>query len=290
MTSARGRWAAGWPAVVAVALVVALAAPASSARPAAGVRVHREVGYAAAATLDVYAPVGGHGLPVLVLLHGCCGSRADLAQLALATARAGAVVFNAGWRSLADGGRFPAVYQQAACAVRVARADAARYGGDGRRVTLVGWSDGAMLAAVVANAGDDFGGDCRAPGVSALPDALVGVGGFYGWPADRGAVPARYVTPGTVRFFGGTPARAPAAWSAGNPYHHLGRNRRVAVTLLVAAGDPLADDNRQFLAALAATGHQAKLTVVPGTDPLTLISPRTDQGRTTIAEVLRTAG
>jgi acetyl esterase/lipase len=290
MTSVRGRWAAGWPAVMAVALVLALAAPASSARPAAGVRVHREVGYAAAATLDVYAPARGHGLPVLVLLHGCCGSRADLSQLALATARAGAVVFNAGWRSLADGGRFPAVYQQAACAVRVARASAARYGGDRRRVTLVGWSDGAMLAAVVANAGDDFDGDCRAAGVSALPDALVGVGGFYGWPAARGAVPARYVTPGTVRFFGGTPAAAPAAWSAGNPYHHLGRNRRVAVTLLVAAGDPLADDNRRFLSALAAAGHRAKLTVVPGADPLTLISPRTDQGRTTIAETLQAAG
>jgi acetyl esterase/lipase len=286
MSDVRRRRLAGGPAVLALVAAVALASSAP-ARP--GVRVRRDVAYTPTAALDVYAPAGGRELPVLVLLHGCCGSRADLSQLALATAAGGAVVFNAGWRSMADGGRFPGVYQQAACAVRVARASAGRYGGDPRRVTLLGWSDGAMLATVVANAGDDFDGDCRAPAGSALPDAVVGVGGFLGWPVDRGGVPDRYVTPRTIRFFGGAPASAPAAWSAGNPFRHLGRNRRAAVTLLVADGDPLLEDNRRFLAALTAAGHRASLTVVPGGDPLTLISPRTDQGRSTVREALRVA-
>jgi acetyl esterase/lipase len=291
MSDARRRRPAGGPAVLALVLVlVAAAALAASAWPRPGVRVHRDLDGGAPAGIDVYAPARGHGLPVLVLLHGCCGSKADLSQLALATAANGAVVFNTGWRNMADGGRFPGVYQQAACAVRAARTSARRYGGDPRRVTLLGWSDGALLAGVVANAGDDFGGGCRAAGGSALPDAVVGVGGFFGWPVDRDTVPDRYVTPRTIGFFGGAPTRRPAAWAAGNPYSHLGRNHRLAVTLLVASGDPLLEDNRRFLAALTGAGHRATLTVVPGGDALTLISPRTDQGRVTVREALRVAG
>jgi acetyl esterase/lipase len=290
MPDAGRRRLAGRPAVLALGLGIVLAlALASFAQPRSDVKVRRDVAYATGVTLDVYAPGRGHGRPVLVMLHGCCGSRADLSQLALAAAEGGAVVFNVTWRSMLDGGRFPAVYQQAACAVRVARASATRYGGDRRRVTLLGWSDGAMLAGVVANAGDDFGGDCQAPGESALPDAVVGVGGFFGWPVGRGGVPDRYVTPRTIRFFGGAPAATPAAWSAGNPFSQLGRNRRVSMTLIVAAGDPLLEDNRRFLAALVAAGQRATLTVVPG-DALTLISPRTDQGRVTLQETLRVAG
>jgi acetyl esterase/lipase len=272
----------------ALAVLALLAVPAVRALPLPGVEVVRELPYTAAATLDVYAPARGHGRPVLVLLHGCCGARQDLSQLAWEAAAGGAVVYNVTWQNLPGGGRFPTAYQQAACAVRFARATAPRYGGAAGRVTLLGWSDGAMLAAVVANAGDDFSGDCLAHGQSALPDAVVGVGGFYGWPAGGGVDP-RYVTPGTVRFFGGSPARAPAAWAAGNPYTQLGRNRRVGVALIVDANDPLLDDNRRFLAALRAAGHHATLTVAAGGDPLTLISPRTDQGRATLQQTLRVA-
>lgn len=272
----------------ALAVLALLAVLAVHALPLPGVEVMRELPYTGATTLDVYAPAHGHGRPVLVLLHGCCGAKADLSQLAWEAAAGGAVVYNVTWQNMQGGGRFPTAYQQAACAVRFARATATRYGGATGRVTLLGWSDGAMLAAVVANAGDDFSGECLAQGHSALPDAVVGVGGFYGWPA-RGGVDARYITPRTVRFFGGSPARAPAAWAAGNPYTQLGRNRRVGVALIVDANDPLLDDNRRFLAALRAAGHHATLTVVAGGDPLTLISPRTDQGRATLRETLRVA-
>jgi acetyl esterase/lipase len=274
----------------ALAATVLLAVLALRASPLPGVEVAWELPYAGAATLDVYAPAHGHGRPVLVMLHGCCGAKEDLSQLAWEAAAAGAVVYNVTWLNLQRGGGYPTAYQQAACAVRFARATATRHGGAASRVTLLGWSDGAMLAAVVANAGDDFGGDCLARGHSALPDAVVGVGGFYGWPvAAGGGIDARYVTPRTARFFGGSPARAPAAWAAGNPYTQLGRNRRVGVALIVDANDPLVDDNRRFLAALRRARHRATLTVVAGGDPLTLISPRTDQGRATLQATLRVA-
>lgn len=283
----RRAWAAAGAALGVLLLVTVLALRAS---PVPGVELLRDLPYARGATLDVYAPTAGHGRPVLVLLHGCCGSREDLSQLAWEAAAAGAVVFNATWQNLRGGGRFPTAYQQAACAVRFARATATRHGGAAGRVTLLGWSDGAMLATVVANAGDDFAGDCLAPGHSALPDAVVGVGGFYGWPVQPGgAVDGRYVTPRTVRFFGGSPDRAPAAWAAGNPYTQLGRNHRVGLALVVDAVDPLLDDNRRFLAALQGAGHRATLTVVAGGDPLTLISPRTDQGRVTLRAALALA-
>jgi acetyl esterase/lipase len=246
--------------------------------------------YTSTMTADVYATAGAHDRPVLVLLHGCCGSNEDLSQFAWAAATGGALVFNPELSSMISGGRFPTVYQQAACAVRFARATASRYGGDPDRVTLLGWSDGAMLAAVAGNAADTFSGDCLAHGGSGVPDAVVGVGGFYGWPVGpSGRVDARYVTPRTIQFFGGSPAHTPMAWAAGNPYTYLGRNRGLEVELLVGTADPLLDDNRRFLTALRHAGHHAALETVPGDDPLTLISPRTDQGRATLQATLRVA-
>jgi acetyl esterase/lipase len=282
-----------WRRIIGPAAVVLgatlLLAVAVRASPLPGVHI-LQAPYTSTMTVDVYAPTGGHGRPVLVLLHGCCGSKEDLSQFAWAAAVDGAVVFNPDLLSMVRGGRFPTVYQQAACAVRFARATASRYGGDPDRVTLLGWSDGAMLAAVVGNAADHFSGDCLAHGGSGVPDAVIGVGGFFGWPvAPEGRVDARYVTPRTVQFFGGSPARAPLAWAAGNPYTYLGRNRGLEVALLVGATDPLLDGNRRFVAALRGAGQRATLRIVPGDDPLTLISPRTDQGHATLQETLRVA-
>lgn len=51
-------------------------------------------------------------------------------------------------------------WQDAACALRFARAKAADYGGDPARVIVVGYSGGGTAGAVMALAGDDFDGDC----------------------------------------------------------------------------------------------------------------------------------
>jgi acetyl esterase/lipase len=289
MTRHQGRhWvAAGALATVALVLVAACGPPPT---PAARTSVSRDIAHAPGVTLDVYAPAAAGHAPVLVLLHGCCGGKEDLAQLAEALAARGAVVFNASWRSMNDGGRYPLAYQQAACAVSFARARAASYGGDPGRVALLGWSDGALLAAVVANAGDRFGGACAARGTPARPDILIGVAGFFGWPpGPAGRVDPRYVSPRTIRFFGGTPARVPEAWAAGNPYTQLGGNPALEVRLVAADGDPLLADSRRFLAALRRAGHPATLVVVAAASHQGLLLPRTSQGRVTVREALAAA-
>jgi acetyl esterase/lipase len=276
-----------WP--ILAALVPLLVAGCGSP-PVGEVRMTRGIAYAAGVELDVHVRAGVTRRPVLVLLHGCCGNKDDLTPLAEAIAARGAVVFNASWTGVDRGGGWPRAYQEAACAVRFARATATRFGGDPGRVALLGWSDGALLAAVVAVAGNDLVGGCPQRRVSALPDALIGVAGFYGWPAALGrVVDPRYVNAGTIRFFGGSPSQAPHAWAAGNPYTRLGGNRRLEVRLVAGDADLVLADGRRFLAALRRAGYRATLRVADGGDHRTVIAPRTPAGRLTVEEALAAA-
>jgi acetyl esterase/lipase len=144
-----------------------------------------------------------------------------------------------------------------------------------------------MAAAVVALAGDAFApAGCAARGPLPPLVALVGVAGFYGWPLP---VPSTVDTPGGRAFLGGSPATAPRAWRAATPYAWLARPGPPCTTLLVARTDPLADDARRFSAALRAAGHAVQLDVLPsGGDP-TLISPRSEEGKSTVRSILAAA-
>lgn len=251
--------------------------------PAASIQA--TVTYTPGLTLDVYAPTSRQRgpIPVVVMLHGCCGNRIDLGLLARATAAAGALVLNADWSGIRPDG-YPAAYQQAACAVRVGRMLAGRFGGDPGRIALLGWSDGAMIAAVVAESGDRFPGPCLTDTGSSRPEALVGVAGFYGWPSD--AAPPEEDSPRAVAFFGGTRRSAPDAWAAGNPYSVLGQNSRLTVRLVVGSTDPLLADNQAFAAARRATGLPVSLLTAPDTGDQTMLSTRTAEGRITVRETL----
>ena len=113
--------------------------------------------YARHRQLDVYGvPNRQRVLPVIVMVHACCGDRADLGKLSEAIAAKGAIVMNADWAGIKNNSRFPDAYADVACAVRFAKARAADFGGDPADVTLLGWSDGAMASAVVAAAGERF--------------------------------------------------------------------------------------------------------------------------------------
>ena len=264
----------------------------SRADPAAPILlVATDVPYATGRSLDVYRPstAPGHPPPVVVMLHACCGDRSDLVKLAEATAAAGVLVLNADWAGLDADARYPGAYEDAACAVRYARSAAARYGGDPSRVALVGWSDGALVAAVIAFAGERYdAGRCRAPGFGARPDALIGVGGYYGW---RLPVPEQLVTSRTVRFFGGTPKTAPLNWHDATPYTWLRSSvGPVRTTLLVGEKDPLRSDASAFAAMLHRAGHPAALVVAPPAGDQSMISPRTEEGRTTVREIVAAAG
>jgi acetyl esterase/lipase len=262
--------------------------------------------YSEGVSLDRVAPRDGPatGAPVVVTLHGCCGDRHDLTPLAVALAEEGVVVLNVSWRNANEGGGWPVSYQQAACALRFARGlareeAAAAGGGPGRvapgRVVVLGWSDGAMVAAVAALAGErlDPGTGCRAQAEQAGADELVAVAGFLGWPAG-GGVPAEQVNERTMRFFGGGPEEAPAAWAGGNPYTYLdagggGVPAGVQVRLVAGSEDPLLGANACFAAAARAAGLPARLVVPPGAGPQTVIAPRTPEGRTVVAEVMAAA-
>jgi acetyl esterase/lipase len=277
--------------LVAAALVLAgSASPVSSARPASQAPrlVAGPLTYASGRVLDVYAvpPLrpGAADRPVVVLVHGCCGDRADLGKLSEALASAGAVALNAGWAGLNPPATFPAAYADVACAVRWARARAARYGGDPHRVALLGWEDGALVVSVVGLAGDSFDArTCIESAGPARPDAVVGVAGFYGWTASSAP---RYASLRAQRFLGGSPVSAPAAWRDATPYSRLTASATVTFRLIVGAQDPARTDAASFGAALADAGHPVHvITVPPGGDD-SMISPRTSEGRATIATTL----
>ncbi len=247
--------------------------------------------YASGRSLAVYRPTatpptdGDLRRPVVVLVHGCCGDRSDLNRLAEALVAAGSVVLNADWAGMDADARFPGAYADVACAVRFANAHAASLGGGARPVVLAGWSDGALAAAVVGAVGARFdSARCRYPHEEPWPDAVVGIAGFYGWPLP---VPDRYVTPRGVRFFGSPPRQRPDAWRTATPYAWLTDGRMVPTTLLVGEGDLLLPDARRYAEALRSAARPVRLAVLPYGGDGTLLSPRTSEGRSVVAELLR---
>lgn len=276
-------------AIVAAALLVSACAevgPASEAGPNE-ITIVRDVPYAAGRHLDVYQPGGPGPWPVIVSIHGCCGGRESLFQFAHELASEGILVFNVGWQTLTEGGTYPDVYHQIACAVGYAQSESARYGGDDGGVALLGWVDGALPAATVATSETAADRSCRAtPSASTRPNVFIGLSGFYGWEAGLPAAADPGVDARTVAFFGGTPDTAPAAWRAGNPFTHVGGEPGLPVLLVVGTDHPLAGNAECYFADLVAAGYPARLVTVDGEGRQGLIEPRSRPGRTAISEVV----
>jgi acetyl esterase len=105
-------------------------------------------------TTDVIVPQGAGPHPVLVYLHGggwVCGSPKTHRKLGYRFAEAGYLVFNVDYR-LAPEHPFPTGFDDCIAAVRFAQREAARYGGDARRMAIGGDSAGGNLAAAVSAA------------------------------------------------------------------------------------------------------------------------------------------
>ena len=251
-------------------------APAGTAATTAAstVEVTKAVPYTSTQALDVYAPTEAGPWPVVVVLHGAPGSKADLAPLSEAIAQQGAVVFNADWRDVIP--KFLEATEDMACAVRFARATAADYGGDPTRVTLLGWSAGGASGAVVALAGDDFEGDCLVSDVSALPDAFVGVAGGYNYAID-----------GIAAFL---KEEDPDLWEAINPYSHIGRNPDLRVRSVHGDTDGTVpvEDALEFHQELKDAGYDVTLTVLEG-EGHSLVAPAADGFADTVQVALEAA-
>lgn len=126
----------------------------NSITPSGGYRHASAVPYDAGRrlTLDVYTPVGARSAPVVVFFHGgrwTSGTAADFRFVGQALASQGFVAVLPDYRRYPQV-RFPAFVQDAARAVRWAETQSGRYGGDPRKLFVMGHSSGAHLAAMVA--------------------------------------------------------------------------------------------------------------------------------------------
>ena len=204
-------------------------------------------------TLDVYVPQSGaHNAPVLVFFYGGgwrTGAKEDYSFVGDAFAANGFVTIIPDYR-LAPETQFPGFLEDGAAALRWVRDNAARFGGDPRRIVLVGHSAGAYNAMMIALNEDH----ARAAGYD--PRAIRGVAGLagpYGF----------YFNNPTIRIaFGDRP----------DPFHmHAVRFARAdAPPLLLLTGDadrrvPVRASTEMRDAAHAA-GGQAELVVYENLD------------------------
>lgn len=152
--------------------------------------------------LDVYTPHNAGPWPVIVLLHGMGISKGRFVSESLALAEQGVVVFTPSWPtgriavfSQDRGKKYRELYEVMTCAVRYARANAGRFGGDASQVAMVGHSAGAAYGSWVALGGEGLNDEweafaathgspaqqvsCVESGFSGEVESFVGIGGQF---------------------------------------------------------------------------------------------------------------
>jgi acetyl esterase/lipase len=201
--------------------------------------------------LDVYRPkaVRAHA-PVVVYLYGGrwnSGTREDYRLLGDALTRRGWVAVVPDYR-LAPAARFPAWVEDGARAVRWARDNAARIGGDSARIFVVGHSAGGHSAALLA-LDEHF-----------LRDAGVPAGAVRGFVSLAGPVDTTWTDPDVQALMGPR-----EGWPATYPATHLD-GTEPPLLLLHGSGDrTVAVENSTRLAArIRHRGGCARSIVYPG--------------------------
>ena len=122
--------------------------------PDDGIATTRDLAYGAGPRrrLDVYAPAGARGAPIVVFFYGGSwqgGEKADYAFVARALAQSGIVVVVPDYRVYPEV-RFAGFMRDGAAALAFAKRNAARFGGDPDRLVVMGHSAGAHIAAMLA--------------------------------------------------------------------------------------------------------------------------------------------
>lgn len=151
-------------------------------------------------TVDVYTPETttpkATPRPIAVFLHGGVwqhGDRRDFSDVGVELAKRGFVVFVASYR-LAPRSRWPAQREDADAVVDLALREGAKYGGDPKKLVVVGHSAGAQMAAIVALHRKDIAALALLSGVFDLKaplDEAQADGGFAAFVApvfDRSAL------------------------------------------------------------------------------------------------------
>lgn len=215
--------------------------------------------------LDVYRPVqagAGAGLPVLVFCYGGgwnAGDRTlyDFAGRAFAATGFLTVVFD--YRLVPDV-RFPAFVEDTASAIAWASANAARFGGNGSRIYLVGHSAGAYNVAMAAL-------DPRYLAAHGLNPAIIGGVATLAGPFDF----LPLADPSTIAAFG--------RWPSATETQPVAAIEPGAPPFLLITGDSdrtvYPRNSRRLAERLRAAGSIAQLTILKGlghADVLTAIA------------------
>lgn len=205
---------------------------------------------------EVGVPEGDGPFPAVVLAHGggwVGGGPSIMRPLATHLVENGFLTVNTRYRlATLDRPSFPEAVQDVACAV----AWAATHPQSDGSVAVIGHSAGAHIGAIVALDGDDYVGECAAPGPG-LPDRFIGLAGPY--DVSRLGLAA-------LLFFGEGPTANPEAWAAGNPQLLTDENPSLDSLIMYGEFDGLVDDAFaiDFAVGLEGSGSTVLLELVEG--------------------------
>jgi acetyl esterase/lipase len=259
------RWRAlPWPIGMLATLLLTGCSPASilnSFVSRAGVDITRSAAYGAGPrrTLDIYRPAHAARAPVVVFFYGGSwqsGDKSLYTFLGTALAKRGYVTVVPDYRVYPEV-RYPAFLDDAAAAVRWTHDNVARFGGDPKKLFVMGHSAGAYIAAMLAL-------DGRWLGQSGLdPDrdlaGLIGVSGPYDF------LPLRDETLKVI--FGG--ADRPAT----QPIAHVSPGAPPSLLLTGNADTVVDPGNAARLAArLHAAGDEAAVITYPHVGHITAVA------------------
>jgi acetyl esterase/lipase len=230
-----------------------LFAPLHETPPHDGVEIGRHLSYGPHERhrLDVFAPAGARGLPVVVFVHGGGFVAGDKSvegtpyhdNVGLWAARAGMVGVTMNYR-LAPEHRWPSGAQDVGAAVAWLVANVAAHGGDATRIVLMGSSAGATHVAGYAATAD------RDPAVR----GVVLLSGAYDLPVFESSLLAPYVGPD------------PADLAAASPLPGLVASR-LPILFAVAEHDPPISHRQAvalFEALFARDGRVPPIAYLPG--------------------------
>ena len=253
------RW---WPTSALASLLAGCspADPLNFLAPVDGLAIQQSISYGEGPrrTLDVYQPRNASRAPVIVFFYGGSwqgGVKETYRFVAAALASRGHVVIVPDYRVYPDV-RYPSFLEDAAQAVRWAKQNALRYGGDPEKLFLMGHSAGGHIALTLGTDGRWL----QAQGLDARSDlaGLIGVSGPYDF------LPIKDQTLKVI--FGGDnrPETQPISYVVGGE----------APALLVTGqtDDSVDPDNASRLAArFAEKGSDARVIIYPRVGHLSIV-------------------